>query len=158
MYKKSFILWSIGVLLFTTVNTVSITRESKETGELELTVQQYRQVLDGEIDSLTVVSTANNRFDAGKVVLGGIIRIPIIKCSDLFAKFLRANLARLQGLANRNCRVYFIIWRCPYGGYRFFVVKPFILCGWREPIYKPKIPVWEWPQLEVELTIAGIKQ
>ena len=42
MYKKSFILWSIGVLLFTTVNTVSITRESKEAGELELSYKKNK--------------------------------------------------------------------------------------------------------------------
>lgn len=155
MYKKSLILGFIGILLFTTVNAASIARE---TGEVELTSEQYRAVLDGKIDSLTVESTGDNRFSAIKVPINVIFNITVTRCNVLFKKFLEDNLPRLQSLANRNCLVYWIIWRCPYGGYRIFVVRPIRLCGWKEPIYKPKIPVWEWPQLEIQLDITNIQQ
>jgi hypothetical protein len=51
--------------------------------------------------------------------------------------------------ANRNCRDYFGVWCCPYGICYVFIVKPDIICNLNNPIYKPVIPVWEWPQVEV---------
>jgi len=42
MYKKSAIAWTIAVLFFTTTSALSVEKEDAETGELELTEEQYR--------------------------------------------------------------------------------------------------------------------
>jgi hypothetical protein len=156
MYKISAIVWAIGVLLFTTSSGFSIAEDETETGEVQLTADQYGAVYDGKNDSVLVVQTSEHEYSGLKEDLDRISFAPVSRCDDLFKTFLDKYLDIFQSLANKNCRVYFIIWSCPYGGYRFFVVKPYRLCKWEDPIYKPKIPVWEWPQVEAEIPVEEI--
>lgn len=151
MYKKSTIAWTIAVLLFTTSSALSIGEDDKETGELQLTAEQYREITAGKIDFVPAVQLEKHEYSALQSDIDRIPIKPLPTCADLYKKFINDYGPTFQIWANKNCRTYYGIWCCPSGICYFFIEKPYRLCNWKDPIYIPKIPVWEWPQVEIEI-------
>ena len=152
MYKKSMIAWTIAVLLFMTSNALSIGEDGteKETGMVQLTEGQHRELVGGNMELLPAVKIEEHEYLALELDLDRIIIKPFPRCSYLFKEFMEKYRPIFQRWANKNCQTYIGVWRCPYSGVCFiFIVKPYTLCDWKDPIFIPKIPVWEWPQLEI---------
>lgn len=146
MYTKLAVVWTIAVLLFTTLNALSIGDDGKETGEIALSEKQYRESIYGDVDVRPSVKLAEHEYSALESDVDRLGVKPLSRCSDLYKQFMDKYRPIFQNWANKNCRNYIGVWCCPYGGWIFFVVKPYVLCNWEDPIFKPKIPVWEWPQ------------
>lgn len=142
--------WAIAVLLFVSSNALSIDEDGSETGDMELTEEQHRQLAYGSIDILPAIQIEKHGYSALQLDFDRILTRPVPRCSDLFKEFMDKYRPIFQSWANKMCRNYIGVWRCPYSGICYiFIVKPYTLCNWKDPIFKPKIPVWEWPQLEI---------
>jgi hypothetical protein len=149
MYTKSALAWTIAVLLFTTSNALSIGEDGKETGDIALSEEQYRESIYGKVGSLPAVKLEEHEYSAlqSDIDRSGIKLLAT--CSTLYKQFMNKYGSTFQSWANKNCQDYTGVWCCPSGGCTFFIFRPYVLCNWRGPIYIPKIPVWEWPQVEV---------
>jgi hypothetical protein len=122
MYKISAIAWTIAVLLFTTPSALSIVGGT-DAGKLALTAEQYGAVVGGKIDFLPAVQIGKHEYSAVQSELDRYNIKPLAEFSDLYEEFMDQNRATFQSWANKNCRDYFGIWCCPYGGCSFFYCK-----------------------------------
>ncbi len=147
MYAKSAITWTIAVLLFATSNAASVATDGRATGEIAISTEQFRETIEGKVGTLPAVKLEAHEYSALQSDIDRSGIKPIATCSALYQDFVNDNFANFQKWANNNCKNYVGVWCCPSGGECiFFVVKPIVICRLTDPIYIPKIPVWEWPQ------------
>jgi hypothetical protein len=85
------------VLHFTIATALSVEKDDRETGELDLTQKQYRGLINGKNDALGVAKVL-------KSVLDRIIIKLLVNCWNLYKKFMDDNKASFQKLANKICR------------------------------------------------------
>jgi len=148
MNKQLAILAIIALIYFNVISG-----EDKETGELQLTEDQCRQLVNGKVDSIDVVQIRGHAYSALEIHIKPIINIPQILCRARYAAFMLKYRFIFQLWANRNCRPYIGCWCCPYTGLCItFIVRPIRLLCLRpiEIVVGPKIPIFE-PQLQIDL-------
>ncbi|CAF0850796.1 unnamed protein product [Adineta steineri] len=102
MYKILVPVWAItATLYFITINGTSITASDIETGQVQLTQDQYNGLVECDKNVLEV------SYD--------LIIKPPTNCWTSYNKFMTANIQNFKDWANRNCRNYIGCWCCPQG-------------------------------------------
>ncbi|UJR17959.1 hypothetical protein I4U23_004864 [Adineta vaga] len=154
MYKTLTLILLITVGVFTTINAATIERADIETGELELSEEQYQGLAQCDQNVLEVELKDKHQYRALKLIPYDIIIKPPTDCWWRYRLFMALNYQKYKDWANKYCRSYIGCWCCPGGGLCVtFIVKPdFWRCFIIDlPIFKekiPRIPVFE-PELDI---------